>query len=515
MNAKHSSFGWRFVGYSVFVLLIMLILMYRDTVLYLIGLWNDLENGEYGHGYLILSISVYLIVRNRRTLSALTPCPSYLGLVAVLVASLLWSSVVLVDVLKLQPVGLLLLILAIVWAMLGNKVTRTLLFPMLFIGFAIPIWFPLNPVLQELSADVVFWFIRVLGIPAFRQDNEIVLPAGSLSVTEACSGLRYLLPGLALGALYGYLNYATLMARFIVLLIAASASILVNIVRVVIIVYLGYATDMQHPFIEDHLVLGWYLFGGMVVVLLVADILLSRYCRPSETGNAERKCNALTVSCDKGMLQQMSIFVAIAVLLSTGPVVVYWVNHHQSSENTLAELVLPSGSGDWKGPIESNSDWMPDYRGAIARKQSYHKGDKRLDLYIGYYQAQKQSKELIYYANRIGNPEFWHSRNPKGTLIQINDHKVLEQLLEKEDGEKILVWYWYRVAGQYITNSYQAKVFQVLGLITGNPQAYVMAVAVNGGEIPEARKILGDFVSAMETPLMKFMEESHSLEVDS
>ena len=488
----------------------MMMLMYHETVLYLVGLWNQLKIGEYGHGYLILAISGYLILRKRRALSPLTPCPYYPALLAILAASLLWMLAVLVDVLVLQTVGLLLLILAIMWTMLGKQVTGKLLFPILFIGFAIPIWFPLAPLLQDLSADVVFRFIRALGIPAFRQDNEIVLPAGTLSITEACSGLRYLLPGLALGTLYGYLNYATFSARCIVLLISAVAAVLVNIIRVFIVVYLGYETDMQHPFVEDHLTLGWYLFGGMMVVLLAVDALLNSHYHPPETGSTEGGNNSLLVSCVKGKLQHMAILVAGLVLLSAGPAAAYWVNHQPPPENKQSELKLPSGTGGWKGPADSDNDWMPEYRGAIARKQAYQKGDKHIDLYIGYYLVQKQGKELINDLNRISNRDIWYSRNPKGRLHQVGDRMVLEQLLERDGGEQRLVWYWYRVAGQYTVNPYQAKVLQVLGLVTGNPQASIMAIAVKSGDdITGARKVLEEFVSIMETSLAKLTELNH------
>ena len=509
MNTEQSSYGWRIAGFSLSVLMLLMLFMYHETLLYLIGRWNDMEHGEYGHGYLILGVSGYLILSNRRALSSLTPCPSYLALLAVLAASLLWILAVLVDVLVVQTVALLLLIPAIVWSMLGNQVTRKLLFPILYISFAIPIWFPLTPVLQDLSADITFWVIRLLGIPAFLQNNEIVLPAGTLSVTEACSGMRYLLPGLALGALYGYLNYVSFRARLIVFLISAGASVLVNILRVFIVVYLGYATDMQHPFIHDHLVLGWYLFAAMVVVLLVVDALLNRQHPLSEPATIEGN-NSLANSCGRGTLQHMSIFVISAMLLSAGPVTAYWINHQPPSENAQVELELPSGVGGWKGPADSDNDWMPEYRGAIARKQAYQKGNKRIDLYVGYYLEQKQGKELIFYLNRVGNQDIWHFRNTKGSLRQTNNRTVLEQLLEKDSGELRLVWYWYNVAGWNTVNPYQAKALEVLGLITGNQQAYITAISVNSdADMSDARRVLSEFVSSMETPLTKLTEHNH------
>jgi exosortase A len=509
MNAEQSWYGWRIANISILVLLLLLLLIYHETILYLIGLWNDLEHGEYGHGYLILAVSGYLILHNRKALSLLAPCPYYPALLAVLAVSLLWILAVLVDVLVLQIVSLLLFILAIVWTMLGSRITGKFLFPILFIGFAIPVWFPLTPFLQHLSADTVFWVIRILGIPAFQQDNEIILPAGSLSVTEACSGLRYFIPGLALGALYGYLNYVTFNARLLVFLISAGATVLVNIIRVFIVVYIGYTTEMQHPFVEDHLVLGWYLFAGMVIILLVADTLLNRYYQPAGSDSIESN-NSPVVSCRKGGLQYLSILVASVMLLSAGPVAIYWINHQSLPENMQTELELPSGIGGWKGPIKSDNDWMPKYRGAIAQKQAYQKGEQRIDLYIGYYRVQRQSKELIYYANRISNQDIWHSRNPKGSLKQTNDRMVLEQLLEKDGGKQRLVWYWYCVAGFDTTNRYYAKALQILGLITGNTQAYIIAIAVNSeSDATDARMVLDKFISVMETPLAKLTEQNH------
>ena len=73
--------------------------------------------------------------------------------------------------------------------------------------------------------------------------------------------------------------------RLVVVLIAAAAAVLGNMVRVFIVVYLGYATDMQHPLIRDHLALGWYLFGGLVVILLFLDARLQRHRPPLQPGS--------------------------------------------------------------------------------------------------------------------------------------------------------------------------------------------------------------------------------------
>ena len=117
---------------------------------------------------------------------------------------------------------------------------------------------------------------------------------------------------------------------------------------------------------------------------------------------------------------------------------------------------------------------------------------------------QKQGEEVINDLNRISNKDVWQTRYPRARLRQTDDQPVLEQLLEKGGGAQRLVWYWYSVAGLHTTNKYEAKVLQVLGLVTGRPQAAVVAVAMNtGDDTDRARKVLSEFLSAMETSLAK------------
>ena len=82
--------GWRIAGVSLSILLLFTLGIHHQTVLYLVGLWNQLAHGEYGHGYVVLAISAYLILRNRRAKAGLMPCTNVRALLAVLVASLLW-----------------------------------------------------------------------------------------------------------------------------------------------------------------------------------------------------------------------------------------------------------------------------------------------------------------------------------------------------------------------------------------------------------------------------------------
>lgn len=507
MSTEQAKLAWRLAGPSVVVLLLLTLVVYQQTVLYLTGLWNQLSIGEYAHGYLVLAISGYLIFNNRQRLSALTPCPEYRALVAVVAASMLWMVSALVGVQMLQAMALLLLVLVIVWAVLGNQVIRVLAFPILFISFAVPIWFPLSPVLQNLTADVVFWMIRLLNVPALRLDNMIVLPAGTLSITEACSGLRYLLAALTLGTLYAYINYSSLLARLLIVLVAAAAAVLANLLRVFIVVYLGYTTDMQHTFVHDHLSLGWYLFGGLVAILLFFDTYLHRRQPLVESDGSQMLHEEKTSMVGKKSLLYYFILIVVGgLLVSLAPAVVSRINHQSADQVVNVVPELPEAAGGWLRSVAGSDDWMPVYHGAVNQKRFYQKDNNEVVLYMGYYPVQSQGEELINELNYISNKKVWRTIYPRARIQDMGHRQVLEQLLDNGAKKQRLVWYWYNIAGTPTTNIYEAKVLQALGLLTGKPWAFVVAVAAQTGDDTElTRQVLKDFTQSIEEPMKEEM----------
>ncbi len=505
MSAKQIKPTWRIAGPSIVMLLALMLIFYQQTVLYLISLWDQIRIGEYAHGYLVLAISVSLVLSNRKTLSALQPCPEYRAAVVVVATSMLWMVSALVNVEALQAVALLLLLLSLVWAVLGNRVTWVLAFPILFIGFAIPVWFPVSPILQNLTADVVFWLVRILGIPALRVQDMIVLPAGTLSIEEACSGLRYLLAALTLGTLYAYMNYSSFRARLTVVLIAAGSAVLANIVRVFIVVYLGYSTEMRSPLVKHHLMLGWYLFGGLVVLLLLLDTYLYRTRslveQKKSSAQAEPEIIALAVAepavCKTGLPYYFILIIGLGLVLSIAPIVVYWTSHQSPASSAVP--VLPAGVNGWSKTVAGNNGWMPVYHGAVNQKQAYQKNHRKVVLYVGYYPRQKQGVELINDLNHINNHTVWSVFYPRAHLQSMGNRPVLEQLLKRGVNNQRLVWYWYNVAGYITTNKYEAKMLQVLGLLTGKTWAYVTAVSTPvDGNIDSSRQVLKDFILSIK-----------------
>jgi len=514
-----------------FSVLVLTFILYRPTVLYLLSIWNDIRIGEYAHGYLVVAISAYLVFDKRRELSGLPFCPDSRGLFLVLLATLFWLASTIVDIEVLQAIALLLLLQGVIWSVFGSAVSRLLLFPVMFISFAIPIWFPLSPILQELTADVTFWSMRLLDVPAMRQENLIILPAGSLSIEEACSGLRYLLAALTLGTLYAYLNYSRLRERFVVVLVTAVAAIVANIVRVSIVVYLGYSTDMRDPLVRHHLMLGWYLFGGVIAALLLIDAIIYRYrqkkmpCQAvsdnepvfaQQSANLQDTTTAAVKRCTTG--RYIPVLVLVVLVTIIGPLLNGMLNHHATSrvlantESLQLSRLLPDRLNDWVGQSDKD-DWVPVYHGALMLKKTYKKQAVKVDLFIAYYPWQTQGREVINETNHISNDAVWRPVYMRTHTRQLKIFPVLEQLLEKENASRKLVWYHYCIAGYCTINKYQAKLLQLLGVLTGNQSAYVVAVSTDITTTPAAaRLILNTYIRETNKSLQKkVVEKLHHL----
>lgn len=497
--------AWRTAIVTAILLSLLALFWYRETFNYLIGIWNQLESGNYAHGYLVLLISVYLIYDRRSQLKQLTPEASYSAVILIIPAGILWLAASIVAVEVVQSVALLMLIMAIVWASFGTQVARVLAFPVLYIIFALPVWFPLSPLLQNVTADAVFSLIRVIDIPALRENNMIILSSGRLAIEEACSGLRYLLASLTLGTLYAYLNYQTLHSRVLVVLVSAGAAILANIIRVFIIVYLAYETDMKHPLVADHLTFGWYIFSGVIFILLVIDLLIHKVSAKSEVTVTDDIKSEVRSRSGKSVTGSISFLVICSILVSAGPLVMMWSASQASFDKTTFSKILASNEASWVA-IDIADEWNPLYPGADTFKATFRDSEaNKVHLFLGVYTSQRQGYELINDLNRISDGRIWDTNYQPVRSYEFEGHKVLEQQLKKADGSKRLVWYWYRVAAQNTVDQYVAKMLQLKGMLIGTNRASVVAITTK----------LDSDIDISRNRMIRFVSERQSLIYDT
>ena len=80
-------------------------------------------------------------------------------------------------------------------------------FPLAYFIFAVPIGEFLIPLLQHFTAAFVVKALQATGVPVLWEGLFFYLPDGAFEVAKAWGGVRYIIPSLTFGTLYGYLIY--------------------------------------------------------------------------------------------------------------------------------------------------------------------------------------------------------------------------------------------------------------------------------------------------------------------
>jgi exosortase A len=250
------------VALTLLAVLLWNVLWYWRSAGEIAAIWWRSET--FGHGLVVLPVVAWLVWRRREAIGALQPQPVAWLALPVALAATLWLLGELVSVAGAAHTGFVLLVVISMVAALGWRLAKVLAFPLLFLFFGLPVGEFLLPDLMKMTADFTVGALRLSGIPVYQEGMQIVIPSGSWSVVEACSGIRYLIASLMLGSLYAWLRYGTLRKRLAFMLVAIAVPLVANWVRAYLIVLLGHVSGNKLASGVDHLIYGWVFFGIVI-----------------------------------------------------------------------------------------------------------------------------------------------------------------------------------------------------------------------------------------------------------
>ena len=187
--------------------------LYWNTVTTMVGIWH--RSDTFAHAFLVLPISLWLVWRQREALRPLNPQASPWMLVPLALMALAWFLGDLASVNALTQFAWVAMLVLTVPAVLGLHVARAIAFPLAFLLFMVPVGEFMMPQFMEWTADFTVGAVQLSGIPVYREGLQFIIPTGSWSVVEACSGVRYMIASFMVGTLYAYLNYTSTSRRLI------------------------------------------------------------------------------------------------------------------------------------------------------------------------------------------------------------------------------------------------------------------------------------------------------------
>ena len=497
--------------------------IYYDALALMVGVWVDDEN--YGHGFFVPFISLFLIWMKRDKIRALEPRGSWWGLSLIVAGLALYVMGELGTLAPLLQLSFWLVVVGLCWATLGGRIVRALSFPLLYLLTMIPlpqfILQGLSGQLQLLSSALGVGCLQVVGVTAFREGNVIDLGPIQLQVVEACSGLRYLFPLMSLALLCAYLFQGPMWKRAVVFLSSMPIAIVLNGFRIgvigVLVEYFG--AGAADGFL--HLFEGWVIFLMSLAILALVMLGLSRIGSGSKQqtfsdllrlpSDSETVVQPGTVrSSSLNEASPMPFFCSVGLLLSLAVTSPYLISRDEVVPARQALLNFPMQVQQWQGstfPLEK--EYIETLKFDDYLLADYHVADGApVNFYVAYYGSQRKGQSA--HSPRTCIPGGgWEITSLRTMEVPANDAattvlQVNRLVIQKADAKQI-VYYWFKQRDRVLANEYLVKFFLFWDALakqrTDGALIRLTASVQPGHDEDEADRVLADFTQSVN-PLM-------------
>jgi exosortase len=278
----------------------LLLAAYWGTIRHaLVARW--LHEGDWSHGWLIPLFSLYFLATRKEELLHALPRPNYLG--AALLALSLAAYFVSAWRLRMgypQALSILGAVFGLTLLLGGWAIVKVAWFPILFLVFAIPlpdsIYVELTMPLRRLASSVAAAVMPIFVPGLHTQAQGVVIdyvmpgmPAGTLNVDEACSGMRSMMAFTALGVAMAYLGDRPVWQRIVMIVSCVPIAVLCNAIRVTVT---GLMHVHGHPELARgtaHQMLGVLMFGIALGFYALIGYLLSHLFIEGPDGEVEAR----------------------------------------------------------------------------------------------------------------------------------------------------------------------------------------------------------------------------------
>lgn len=304
-----------------------------------VGVWRSSDT--YGHCFLILPMALYLAWDRREALTGIMPRPILALAPLALPIAAVWFAAERLGIMEGRQLAALAALELLFLAVLGWRLFRVLLAPLLFLVFLVPFGAFATPLLQDITAAFVVGGLNLLGIANYSTDLTIEISAGTFYVAEACAGLRFLIAAVAFGVFYALLNYRSPGRRALFMAASIVVPVIANGFRALGIVVLGSILGSAEAAAADHIIYGW-IFFSFVMLLLVAGGMPFREPPP---GAPDLRAEVGSGGAAPGGMAFVGVALTIAVLLASGPAMAMVLLRQASPVmlTALPTLAVPSG----------------------------------------------------------------------------------------------------------------------------------------------------------------------------
>ncbi len=242
---------------------------YWETIVGLFKEWQ--RNDDYSAGQLVPMVALFLIwvERDRLKECVLKPCWWGIGIVLLAVFARVFGLLFMYE--SVERYSLALIIAGLVLWVAGRQVFRVVSWILLILFLMVP--FPgkihnmISGPLQRIATTGAVFLLEAFGVRVSQQGNVIMLNQSiSMSVVEACSGLRMMMAFIIVAAFIAYMIKRSRWQKAILFLSSIPVAVLCNIIRLSVtgMLFVLASSEIAEKFFHD--------FAGLV--MMPAAVLL-------------------------------------------------------------------------------------------------------------------------------------------------------------------------------------------------------------------------------------------------
>lgn len=508
---------------QIVVLAIFFITAYYVPLKTMVNVWWQDE--DYSYGFLIPLASAYLLWEKRKTLGEI-PVKSAWGILPVLVFFILISLYgILGSSGNVSMPSIPVLIILFTGFCFGIESVKRLILPLGFLFLMVPV--PaviernMGVYLKAVSSRLGGAFIRLCDIPVHVSGNIIDLGVTQLQVIDACSGMRYIFPLLALGILYANFFERVTWKRGFLVLVTIPLGVFFNALRIGIT---GVLTDKFGPKASEgffHSFSGWIVFVFAFIMLFLISRILA-FSSPKAAASKEStapKSDLATTSAMAGKKTASSFLFSIALLSCVAVI--------SLSTSTLPAVAIKGGIqgfplliGEWKGKSEIVDPVIVKESGAEEAFSGYfmNASGRDVSLYIGYRSTAFLANENFFHSPTVCIPSSgWVEEGVKKRTIsnvQLFDKLDVTEMVVAKEGIKQLVYFWFQTKDEATDDKNINRFHLSLHAIRrDNTHDLFMRpiTRINSTEkIEDAEKRMDGFVREMMPVLLQFLKEKQA-----
>jgi exosortase/archaeosortase family protein len=332
--------------------------------------------------------------------------------------------------------------------------------------------------------------LAVTGPPAVIEGDAIHLSNGTFLIEEGCSGLHFMIVGLAVAALYGEQRRDVWRVRVRQLALMAGLALLANWVRVYTVIVAGYLTDMQSYLVRvSHYGFGWCVFA----VALLVFFWLAPFLGPEP---ALPPAAAVPPSPNgEGHARPGGFAVAVAILLGLPLLnVALRMSHPVPPLPHPAALLDPQPP--WHAvPVDVRSAWHPVFAGAdeLQRRAFGSSGDDAVEVLGVAYRRQRQGAKLVGQTSSVTG-EGLETRAEQ--VVGSAAGRFREAEVADRAGARSLIWWRYQVAGRNLVAPLAQQLWYGINALVWRPPAGLVALRTPcNADCESARRTLQEFVA--------------------